>query len=92
MGRLSVFENDEEMLLTNLSFTVRKNVRPKKLTPQIWVLGREICCVKKVTNIQIVTHPYLGRWSKNLLEVSHDDIAVCKSHEKCIFDFYPKID
>ena len=30
---------------------------------------------KKVTNIQIVNHPYLGGLSKNIFEVFHDDIA-----------------
>ena len=42
-------------------------------------------CVKKVTNIQIVTHPYLGRLSKNVLEVFHDDIANLARNRKCIF-------
>ena len=36
---------------------------------------KKLSNVEKVTNIQIVTHPYLGRLSKNVLEVWHDDIA-----------------
>ena len=37
---------------------------------------------KKVTNIQIVTHPYLGGLSKNVLEVFHDDIANLARYRK----------
>ena len=47
--------------------------------------------VKKVTNIQIVTHPYLGQLSKNSLEVFHDDIANLARDRMCIFfDLGPK--
>ena len=42
--------------------------------------------VKKVTYIQIVTHPYLARLSENMLEVLHDDIGVLA---ECIkWDFF----
>ena len=48
---------------------------PKNDFPKFAFLGRKKFLCKKVTNIQIVTHPYLGRLSKNVLEVFHDDIA-----------------
>ena len=177
MGRLTFLLNDKELLLTNLSSKVRKNVRPKKrfqivthphlvrLTKnvlevfhvdianlaryrmwffsiwdpkidwflvgpfwltfvknnwwacnrlakwwiiavdrfeaqkqfsQIWFLYRKKkMCVKKVTNIQIVTHSYLFQLSKNMLEVFHHDIANLAWYRKCFFFFSildPKID
>ena len=93
MGRLTALPNDEDMLLTDLSSKVRKKFRPKKRFSQIWFLGREIFCVRKLTNIQIVTQPYLGRLSKNVLEVFHDDIAVLARDNKCIFSIWDsKID
>ena len=50
-------------------------------------------CVKKVTNIQIVTNPYLGRLSKNVLEVFHDDIANLACGKKWVFSIWdPNID
>ena len=42
-------------------------------------------CLKKVTNIEIVTHPFLVHLFKNALEVFHKDIAVCKSRQKWVF-------
>ena len=48
-----------------------------------WAL--KFICVKKVTKIQIVTDPYLGRLSKNVLEVLHDDIAKLARGRKSIF-------
>ena len=48
----------------------------------------KIFCVKKVTNIQIVTRPYLGRLSKNVLEVFHDDIANLACGRKWVFFYF----
>ena len=76
MGRLTVWPNDEEMLLTDMSSKVRKKILgPKNDFPKFGFWAVKFFCAKKVTNIQIVTHPYLGRLSKNVLEVFHDDIA-----------------
>ena len=86
MGRLTVLPNDEEMLLTDLSSKVRKNFQAQKTIFQnlrFWAL--KFFCVKKVTNIQIVTHPFLARLSKNVLEVLHDNIANLARGRKCIF-------
>ena len=62
-----------------------KNVRPKKKKSKLGFWTVKKFCVKKVTNIQKVTHPYLARLSKNVLEVFHKDIAVCESHETWVF-------
>ena len=76
MGRLTVLPNDEEMLLTNLSSKVRKKMLgPKTIFPNLFFFAVTFFCVKKVTNIQTVTPPYLARLSKNVLEVFHDNIA-----------------
>ena len=59
MGRLTVLPNDEEMLLTNLSSKFRKkNLGAKNnfLKFGFWTI--KICWGKKVTNIQVVTHPF----------------------------------
>ena len=83
MGRLTVLPNDEEFLLTDLSAKVRKKILAQKTNfPKFGFWTVKIFYVKKVTNIQIVTHSYLARLSKNMLEVIHEDIAVCESHEK----------
>ena len=71
-------------------------VRKKNLGSKIdfhkfgfWAL--KFFCAKKVTNIQIVTHPYLGRLLKNALEVFHDDIANLARYRKWVFfDLGPK--
>ena len=52
-----------------------KMLGPNKVS-QIWFLAVFFLCIKKVTNIQIVTHPYLGRLSKNMLVVFYDDSAL----------------
>ena len=54
-----------------------KKFKSKKQFSKIWFLDREICFLeeKKVTNIQTVTHPYLGRLLKNMFEVFQKDIA-----------------
>ena len=82
MRHLSVFANGEEILLTDMCFKVRKKMLgPKKIFKNL-VFGPYNFLCKKVTNIQIVTHAYLGRSSKNVLEVFHKDIAVCESSLK----------
>ena len=48
-------------------------------------------CVEKVTNIQIVTHHYLGRLSKNVLEVFNDDIDNLAWGKKLSFFFFGPI-
>ena len=61
--------------------------------PKFAFLTVKFFCAKKVTNIQIGTHPYLGRLSKNVLEVLHDDIANLARYRKCIFSICdPNID
>ena len=75
MGRWTVLPNDEEMLLTDLSSKVRKKFKAQNDFPKFGFWAVKFFCVKKVTNIQIVTLPYLGRLSKNVLEVFNDDIA-----------------
>ena len=83
MGRLTVLPNDEELLLTDLSAKVRKKMLAQKTNfPKFGLWTVKNFCVKKATNIQIVTHLYLARLSKNMLEVFQEDIAVCESHEK----------
>ena len=83
MGRLTVLPNYKELLLTDLSSKVRKKFMPKKRFSQIWFLGRKIFFfAKKVTNIQKITHPYLGRLSKNVLEVLHDNNANLARYRK----------
>ena len=83
MGRLTVLPNDEELLLTDLSAKVRKKMLGPKIDfPKFAFLTVKFFCAKKVTNIQIVTHPYLGRLSKNVLEVLHDDIANLARYRK----------
>jgi hypothetical protein len=62
-----------------------KILDPKNDFPKFAFLGLKIFCVKKLTNIQIVTHPYLGRLSKNVLEVFHDDIANLARGRKWVF-------
>ena len=88
MGCLTVLPNDEELLLIDLSLKVRKKFKPKKRLPNlVFVLYFFIFCFFlkilkiKVTNIQIVIHPYLVKLSKNMLDVFHKDIAICESHE-----------
>ena len=44
---------------------------------------------KNVTNIQIVTYPYLARLSENVLEVFHKDIAHFAVTKKWIFFYFP---
>ena len=58
------------------------------------VFGRwTFFCVRKGTNIQIVTHPYLAQLSKNMLEVFQADIANLARYRKCIFFIWdPNID
>ena len=69
----------------------KKILGPKNDFPKFGFWAVKFFCVKKVTNIQIVTHPYLGRLSKNVLEVLHDDIANLARYRKCIFfDLGPK--
>ena len=76
MGRLTVLPNDEDLLLTDLSSKVRKKfLAQKTIFPNLRFWAVKFFCVRKLTNIQIVTHPYLGGLSKNILEVFHDDIA-----------------
>jgi len=70
-----------------------KNLGPKNDFSKFGFWAVKFFCVKKVTNIQIVTHPYLGRLSKNVLEVLHDDIANLARYRKCIFLIWdPNID
>ena len=70
-----------------------KNLGPKNDFPKFGFWAVKFFCVKKLTNIQIVTHPYLGRLSKNALEVFHDDIAVLARDNKWVFSIWdPKID
>ena len=52
-----------------------KILGPKNDIPKFGFWAVKILCAKKLTNIQIVTQPYLGGLSKNILEVFHDDIA-----------------
>ena len=83
MGCLTVLPNDEELLLTDLNAKVRKKFQAQKNNfPKLSFETVKIFCVKKFTNIQIVTHPYLARLSKNVLEVFHEDIAVWESRQK----------
>ena len=58
---------------------------PKNDFHKFGFLSVQICCVKKVTKIKIVTHPYLGRLLKNVLEVLHNDIANLARYRKCTF-------
>jgi len=70
-----------------------KILGPKNDFPKFGFWSVKFFCVKKVTNIQIVTHPYLGRLSKNVLEVFHDDIANLACGKKWVFSIWdPKID
>ena len=70
-----------------------KSLDPKNDFPKFAFLTVKFFCANKITNIQIVTHPYLGRLSKNALEVLHDDIANLARGRKCIFSIWdPKID
>ena len=62
-----------------------KILGPKNDFPKFGFWAVKFFCVKKVTNIQIVTHPYLGRLSKNVLEVFHDDIANLARYRKWAF-------
>ena len=52
-----------------------KILGPKIDFPKFGFWAVKFFCAKKVTNIQIVTHPYLGGLSKNVLEVFHNNIA-----------------
>jgi hypothetical protein len=71
----------------------KKILRPKNDFPKFGFWAVKFFCVKKVTNIQIVTHPYLGRLSKNVLEVLHEDIANFACGKKWVFLIWdPKID
>ena len=77
-GRLTVLLNDEEMLSTDFSFKVRKKCKAeKKQFSQIWFLNSKnfFLLKKKLPISKKVTHPYLARLSKNVLEVGHVDIA-----------------
>ena len=69
-----------------------KMFRPKNDFPKFGFWTVKFFLLKKVTNIQIVTYPYLGRLLKNVLEVFQDDIAVCESHEKWVFFNRPFLD
>ena len=83
MGRLTVLPNDEDLLLTDLSSKVRKKFSAQKtIFPNLRFWAVKFFWAKKVTNIQIVTHPYLGGLSKNVLEVFHDDIANLARYRK----------
>ena len=63
-----------------------KMFRPKKQFFLNLVFGPwNFFCVKIVTNIQIVTHPYLVRLSKNVLEVFHPDISNSARYRICFF-------
>ena len=62
-----------------------KNLSPKNDFPIFGFWAVTFFCAKKVTNIQIVTHPYLGRLSKNVLEVLHDNIANLARYRKWVF-------
>ena len=65
---------------------------PKNNFPKFGFWAVNNFCAKKVTNIQIVTHPYLARLSKNVLEVFHDDIANLARDRKWVFStWYPNI-
>ena len=93
MGRLIVLPNDEELLLTELSSKSEKILGPKNKFPKFGFWTVNFFCVKKVTNIQKVTHPYLVPLSKKVLEVLHDDIANLARYRKWIFPIFdPKID
>jgi len=59
-----------------------KNLGPKNDFPKFGFWAVKFFFVKQVTNIQIVTHPYLDRLSKNVLEVFHDDIANLARYRK----------
>ena len=59
-----------------------KILGPKIDFPKFAFWAVKIFCAKKITNIQIVTHPYLGRLSKNILKVFHDDIANLARYRK----------
>ena len=66
---------------------------PKNDFPKFGFFAVKFFCAKKFPNIQIVTHPYLGRLWKNVLEVFHNDIANLACGKKCIFLFWgPNID
>ena len=52
-----------------------KMLGPKNDCPKFGFWAVNFFVAKKVTNIQIVTHPYLGGLSKNVLEVLHNNIA-----------------
>ena len=80
MGCLSVLPNDEEMLQSQEKF-----LGPKNNFPKFGFRAVKFFCVKRLTNIQIVTHPYLGRLWKNVLEVFHDDIANFARGRKWVF-------
>ena len=85
MERLTVLPNDEDVLLTDLS--------PKNNFPKFGFWAVKFLVKKKVTNILIVTHPYLGRLSKNVLEVFHDNIANLARYRKWVFSIWdPNID
>ena len=68
MGCLTVLPNDEKMLMTDLSLNSGKKFRPRK-NPKMFLDSKNCFGKKKVTNIQKVTHPYLARLLKKLLEV-----------------------
>ena len=92
MGRLTVLTNDEEILSTD--FQSQEKILGSKIDfPIFGCRAITFFCANKVTNIQIVTHPYLGRLSKNVLEVLHNDIANLARYRKCIFLIWdPNID
>ena len=60
MGRLTVLPNDEEMLLTDLSFKVRKNFRPKKQFSKVWFLDCEFFLLKKSYQYPSSNSPLIG--------------------------------
>ena len=62
-----------------------KILGPKIDFPKFAFLTVKFFCAKKVTNIQIVTHPYSVRLSKNVLDVFHAEIVNLARGRKCMF-------
>ena len=66
-----------------------KKCTPKKQFSQTGFLDRKlVLCKKNVTNIQIDSHPYFSRLSKNVLEVLHDYTANLARYRKCFFSLF----
>ena len=75
------------------ALTSGKRFRPKKNNfPKFGFCTVIFCFVKKNTNIQIVTHPFLDRLFKNVMEILHDHIANLAWYRKWVFfsDLGPK--